>query len=76
MHLSNVPCSAHLIEERVVSHLDPCVVLLTSNDHFHHRIDVVAHELSGFIHLHSNLQEDHSRGLTLGSLSPIGILLS
>lgn len=47
---------AHLIEESIVSHLDPCFVLVASNDHLDHRLDVVAHELSGFIHLHSDLQ--------------------
>lgn len=50
------PGSAHLIEERVISHLDPRVVLLACDGHLHHWLDVVTHELPGFKHLHPNLQ--------------------
>lgn len=50
------PGRAHLVKDRVVSHLDACVVLLASDDHLYHWLDVVAHELSGFKHLHSDLQ--------------------
>ena len=57
--LPDVPCAAHLVKERVVSHLDTCLVLLASNGHPHHWFDVVAHELSGFKHFYSNLRGEH-----------------
>lgn len=47
--------AAHLVEERVVSHLGTCVVLMASNDHLHQWLEVVAHELAGFKHLHLDL---------------------
>lgn len=67
---------AHLIEERVVSHLGPCVELLASDDHLYHRLEVIAHELAGFKHLHLDLpgtKQDPEVG-DLGSPSPTGIL--
>lgn len=57
--LPEVPRSAHLVKERVVPHLDACLVLLACDGHLHHWFDVVAHELSGFKHLHSNLRAEH-----------------
>lgn len=51
-----VACSAYLIEESIVSHLDPRDMLLVRNVYLHYGFDVVAQELSGFKHLHPNLQ--------------------
>lgn len=57
--LAHLPCmarSAYLIEERIVSYLDPCDMLMACNVYLHHWLDVVAQELSGFKHLYPNLQ--------------------
>lgn len=60
-HLPEVACSAYLIEEGIVSRLDPSDVLLACNVYLHHRLDVVAQELSGFKHLQPNLQREQQK---------------
>jgi hypothetical protein len=70
-HLPDMPHSAHLIEERIISHLDPCAVPMARNGHFYHWLDVVAQELSGFKHLHPNLQKEHTGDSMLGAQAPI-----
>lgn len=76
-HLPDLPCSAYLIEERVVPHLDPCVMLAAHNGHLGYGLDVVAHELSPFKHLHPNLQsKEHGDAGGPGSPPPMGTLLS
>lgn len=64
--LPYVACSAYLIEERIVSHLDPSEMLLICNVYLYYRFDVVAQELSGFKHLHPDLQRGHPIDLIMG----------
>ena len=44
---------------------------MASDDHLHHWLDVVAHQLPGFKHLHSDLQGRDQGKLTLGVQAPI-----
>ena len=64
--LPYVACSAYLIEERIVSHLDPSEMLLICNVYLYYRFDVVAQKLSGFKHLHPDLQRGHPIDLIMG----------
>lgn len=47
----------YLIKEGVVSPLDPCPVGLSTHINLHHRLDVVARQLTGLNDPHTNLKE-------------------
>lgn len=76
--LPYVACSGYLIEERVVSHLDPSEMLLARDVYLYYRLDVVTQELPGFKHLQPNLQRGHPRDVhgIVDFPLPIGTLLS
>lgn len=55
----------YLIKEGVVSPLDPCPVGLSTHTDLHHRLDVVARQLTGLNDPNTDLKEEDSPSFEL-----------